>query len=311
MKNFKIIAIVLLFVFILLGFFMFDDAQEQQVKKPLVSVSTFSLYDITKHIAEDSVELVNMLPFGVDPHSFELTPKTMTKIEKSALIFYSGAGLEPWVESISFKKVPIDMSHYVKLRELDSDEFEFHKHHDAQCAHNKLDPHYWLDFKNMQKMAVVITKELITILPQNREIYKHNRDAYLKMLEELDARYKKELATCKLRNIIVNHNSLGYLGHRYHFHAESLSGLSPEAEPTSSDIKRILQEIKKDGVSTIFYESFINDKVMQSISKDTHVKADVIQPLGNITADEARTGATYESLMLENLEKLSKAMICR
>lgn len=311
MKIFKIIAVLLVLVFILLELFVFNSNEENKEKKPVVSVSTFSLYDITHHIVGDSVELVNILPFGVDPHSFELTPKIMAKIEKSALVFYSGAGLEPWVEKISFNVAPVNMSFYVKLRELGSDEFEFHKHHDKQCAHNTLDPHYWLDFQNMKKMTAVITKELIRILPANKEIYEANREAYMKMLDSLDAKYKAELASCKLRHVIINHNSLGYLAHRYGFHAESLSGLSPEADPTSTDIKRVLQEIKEDGVSTVFYESFVNSKVMKSISEDSHVEIEVLQPLGNITADEARAGATYESLMLQNLEKLSKAMICR
>jgi zinc transport system substrate-binding protein len=49
---------------------------------------------------------------------------------------------------------------------------------------------------------------------------------------------------------------------------------------------------------------------MKSISKDSDVTADVISPLGNITADDARKNATYEELMYRNLEKLSKAMLC-
>ncbi|MDF1876388.1 zinc ABC transporter substrate-binding protein [Sulfurimonas sp. SAG-AH-194-L11] len=326
MKIFKIVAILLVVLSLFLELLIFSGDSKEQSNKPLVSVSTFSLYDITKHIAGESVQIINILPFGVDPHSFELTPKIMANIEKSSLVFYSGAGLEPWIEKISFSVEPINMSKYVHLRKLaegehhshghddedehqDEDEHE-HEHHDEDCSHSELDPHYWLDFENMQKMVYVVSDELIKILPQNKSMYEKNRDTYIKMLIDLDTKYKSQLHSCEMRSVILNHNFLGYVADKYDFHVNSLNGLSPEAEPSASDIKRILQEIKESGVHTLFYESFINAKVIESISRDTHVKIEVLQPLGNITADEAKANATYNSLMLQNLEKLKKAMIC-
>ena len=71
-----------------------------------------------------------------------------------------------------------------------------------------------------------------------------------------------------------------------------------------------MQDIKKDGVTTIFFENFVNDKVIKRIAKDTHINIDVFQPLGNITKDEATAGLTYEDIMYKNLDKLSKALAC-
>ena len=310
MKNFKIIALVLVVGLALIQLFMLNKDVIKESTKPTIAVSTFSLYDITKHIALDSVEIVNILPFGVDPHSFEPTPKLMAAIEKSALVVYSGAGLEPWIETIKFKNRAINVSKYVKLRDLGDEEFEFHQHHDEQCAHNKLDPHYWLDFENMKKATLLITIELIKILPQNRDIYINNRDKYLLMLNKLDENYTKYLSNCRINTIILNHNSIGYLAKKYHFHAESLSGLSPQSHPTANDIKRIFEEIEADGVHTIFYENFISNKLMQGIAEDANVEVEVFQSLGNITADEAKLNTTYEEIMYLNLKKLSKALMC-
>jgi len=310
MKNFKIIALILIILSIFLEFFVFNNDTKLKNEHPLVSVSTFALYDITKHIAGETISLVNILPFGVDPHNFELTPKLMAEIESSSLILYSGAGLEPWISKITFKHRAIDMSKYVVLRELASDEFEFHKHHDGQCAHNRLDPHYWLDFNNMQKSAVVITKELVKLQPKYEKKYIKNRDTYISMLKRLDENYTKNLSSCRLNTIVLNHNSIGYLAKKYHFHTTSLSGLSPEANPTPNDIKRVFNKIKNDGITTIFYENFVNSKAMKVIAKDAGVTIEVLQPLANITADEAKQNSTYETMMYINLKKLSKAMMC-
>jgi len=307
MKNFKLMVLFLLLSFIFAGLFFLESPQKSDNQKPIVMVSTFALYDVSKFIADDTFIIKNILPFGVDPHSFELTPKIMASIEKSSVVFYSGAGLEPWISKINFKSRTVNMSQYITLRKVSSDT---HHHEDEHHHHGGLDPHYWLDVHNMQKIAQKIADEFIKLEPKNSDLYVKKRDAYIAMLQTLDAAYKKELASCKIDTVILNHNSLGYIAQRYHFHSEALSGLSPESVPTPSDIKRILQEISKDGVETIFYENFVTARVVNTIANDAGVKVEVIQTLANITADQAKQGSTYEALMQENLEKISKAMQC-
>jgi zinc transport system substrate-binding protein len=310
MKNLKIIVLFLVVVSAVLFFVTSNENHSQKKKKPIVAVTTFALYDIVNHIAQDTVEIVNILPFGVDPHSFEPTPQLMAKIEKSALVIYSGAGLEPWVDGFTFKSKVLNISKYVKLRHLDAHEHHEHEDHGTHAHHNTVDPHYWLDFSNMQKATELITKELIELLPQNRALYEKNEQKYIAMLQKLDKLYREKLSSCKADTVVVSHNALGYLSRNYGFKVESLSGLSPEAEPSAKDVSRIMREIKKDGVRTIFFEHFVNDKVIKSIAKDTQINIDVFQPLGNITKDEAEAKLSYEDIMLRNLEKLSKALMC-
>ena len=94
MKNLKNIIFILVVVAFIFQIFTMQTKTKKNdsIPKPLVSLSTFSLYDIAWHVAGDSVELVMILPFGVDAHSFEPTPKLMAKISKSDLVVYSGAG---------------------------------------------------------------------------------------------------------------------------------------------------------------------------------------------------------------------------
>ena len=306
MKNLKIIAVILIIAIAVLLFFMANDSAKSKNKKPIVAVTTFALYDITAHIAGSTVTIVHILPFGVDPHSFEPTPQLMAKIEKSSLVIYSGAGLEPWVTGFPFKSRTIDMSRYVKLRYLDS-----HEHHNEHSVHSTTDPHYWLDFANMQKAAEVITKELDRLLPQNKAYYEQNKKHYIAMLQKLDKAYREKLSRCKVNTVVVSHNALGYLSDNYGFHVESLTGLSPEAQPSAKDVARIMGDIKKDGVTTIFFEHFVNDRVIKRIAKDANIQLDVFQPLGNITKDEAAAKLSYEDIMQKNLDKLSKALMCK
>lgn len=279
------------------------------MQKVKIAASTFSLYDISKNIAADSAEVFMIVPFGVDIHSYEPTPKQMINILKSDLVIYSGAGLEPWINKFEFKNKTLDMSSHVKLINLNDDA---HEHsHDEHHRHGGTDPHYWLDIDNMIIATKQITKELTELFPQNKEAYLKNRDAYIAMLKKLDNEYSRKLSSCALDTIIVNHNAFSYPARRYGFKVEALSGLSPEAEPSAKNMMKLIRHVKEHNISTIFFESFISDKAIKSIAKEAGVTCDVLQPLGNITANEAKSGLSYKDIMKINLEKISKALGCR
>jgi zinc transport system substrate-binding protein len=279
-----------------------------QAPRPTVALSTFALYDIAKHISQDSIELVMILPFGVDAHSFEPTPKLMAKILESNLVIYSGAGLEPWTQSFEFKSKVIDMSRFVRLTK--SHAHEYHEHGEA-CGGEAVDPHYWLDIQNMIIATELMSKEFMKLLPRDRVLFKANGENYIKMLESLDAKYKSSLGKCQKETIIVNHNAFSYLSKNYGFRVEALSGLSPDAQPSAKSMVRLIEHVKEHEISTIFFESFVSDRAMKSIAEEVKVSVDVLQPLGNITRDEADKKLTYEDIMLDNLEKISKALVCK
>ncbi len=289
-------SIKIVLFFLLLTILNTGCAKEKKETRPIVSVTTFPLYDITRQIAGDTLKIVNILPFGVEPHEYEPTPKIVANIEKSALILYSGAGLEPWTAGFHFKQRAVNMSQYVSLHTFENT--------------RTIDPHYWLDFQNMQKAVAVITQELVKIAPKNKSLYRQNEKAYLLMLEKLDEKFQTGLADCKRDTIIVNHNAFSYLAKKYGFHVASLSGLSPEAEPNAKNIIRLMQTIKEHNVSTVFFEDFASDKAIKGVANATQTAVDVLKPLGNITADEAKENLTYEAMMQINLQKLSKALSC-
>jgi zinc transport system substrate-binding protein len=313
MKAFKKLVFILIFIVLVVQIYVLykDDNKAVASKDPMVAVSSFALYDIAKHIAQENIKIINILPLGVDPHSFEPTPKLMAEIENSNLIFFSGAGLEPWTHGFAFNNRAIDMSEHVTLRELTQGEHDEHEHVAEHCDHSGIDPHYWLDFINMQKATTVIKEELIKLQPEHAKVYEQNAAEYISRLKKLHEEYLKTLGNCTSNVVIVNHNAIGYLAYNYDFRVESLSGLSPEAQPSPKDLTRIFQEIKDEGVSTIFFENFVNDKAIQAVANDANVNLEVFQALGNITAEEAEQNLTYEQIMRMNLTKLSKALECK
>ena len=276
--------------------------------KPSVIAGTFSIYDTIKHIAANSVELEPVMPFGVDAHSYEPTPRDMAKIHDSSLVVYSGAGLQRWMQNIELRHNSLDVSKHVKLRELKEDSGHDHHHeHD----NSDVDPHHWLDIDNMISSALAIKDELSKLLPRNKALYEKNTVLYIEMLKSLDSDYKKQLQSCKKDTIFVNHNAYSYLLERYGFKVESLSGVSPEAETSAKNMIHLIKHIKEDGITTIFYENLASDKTIRSVARETGVDVDILHPIGNITADEVKRSLSYEDIMRDNLRRISKALECR
>ena len=273
---------------------------------PRITVSTFALYDIVSHIGGNNIDAEMVIPFGVEVHSFEPTPKTIIEIQKSRLFLYSGADLEPWVSNLAKGQNLRDMSRYVHLiePEEESDGEEHHHHHKA------VDPHYWLDVDNMKLLAKKVASELMVIDPQNSALYRQRAEAYIQELTDLDAAYTKRLQHCKVRSVILHHNILGYVAARYDFTVEPLTGLSPDALADAQTMANLSKSIKEKGIKVLFFEAFVSDRMMQSLASENGVEIDYLEPLANITASQAEAQMSYVEGMEINLEKLTRAMGC-
>jgi len=304
-----IIVLLVLLIVLVVTLVVAVPAKKVQAGKADVVVTTFALYDIARHLLEQDAEVAMLIPFGRDVHTFEPTPQDMIRVEKCRLFLYSGAGLEPWAEPFESFGNAKDMSRYVRLHEGG------HAHHDETAEmhdddHHGADPHYWLDIDNMIALVKASEQLFTSAFPAlDAGKLRERGAAYIKRLETLDTLYRKRLSGCGLDTIVVSHNAFGYLAERYGFHVEAVTGLSPDTMPNAKTMAQLTDTVREHGIKTLFYESFVSDKLVASLAAETGVRVDVLQPLANITADEI--GADYFRLMNANLLKLHDALECR
>ena len=62
----------------------------------VLAVETF-LADIAQNVAGDRLKIESLLPDGVDPHSFEPTPRDVTKVADSRVLIINGGGVEEFL----------------------------------------------------------------------------------------------------------------------------------------------------------------------------------------------------------------------
>jgi len=295
-----LILIILLFAIFIGEMLLYDNNSHSQDEKPFIAVTSFPLYEISTRLLEDKVEVKKLIPFGVEPHAYTPSVKTMTHLSKAELFIYNGLGMEPWITK-KYENA-LDMSQFVELNAVKEDVHA--DHHD----HGESDPHYWLDIENMIRMTSILSQKLEKHFPELKETIEKNEKMYINELRVLETHYEESLKTCKLREVVVNHNAFGYLARKYDFHMHAVTGLSPDEQVSAKKMTEIVKLVKEEDIKIIFFESFVSPKVAQTLSKETGAKIESLQPLANVTQAESKKG--YILIMQENLEKLSNAMEC-
>lgn len=281
-------------------------------KRLNITVTIFPIYDFTKHIGKDKINIKTLLPAGVEMHSFEPKPEDILKINKSDLFLYLDKNLEIWasnvIKGLDNKNVVIkEIGHGINFEKIGDGNGHSHDHHTS------LDPHIWLDFERAKIMVDNIAMALMEIDKANAEFYKKNASEYKQRLENLDRKYFDSLKNCEIRHLVhIGHFAFGYLTRRYGItYITAYKGLSPNEEPTPKEIAGLLKEIKKLNISHLFYEDFISPRMAEIISKETNTKLLKLNGGHNVTKDAWDKGITYIDLMESNLSNIKEGLRCQ
>lgn len=183
-----------------------------------------------------------------------------------------------------------------------------HGHH----HHGGVDPHIWLDFDNAKKMAENITRVFVEVDAQNAEYYQNNLRIYQGKLAELDNAYKNTISVCRSKTIVYGgHYAFGYMAKRYGLDYVSAQGFSPDSEPTAKDMIALTEQIKKENINYIFYEELTSPKIAETLAKETSAKLLLLNGAHNLAKEDYDSGATFLSIMEENLRNLSLGLDCQ
>jgi zinc transport system substrate-binding protein len=276
-------------------------------KKLKVVVSFYPLFEFAKRVGGDSIDLVSVAPFGLEPHEFEPSLSQIADVYSSDVFFFNGAGLDPWAEKISVdlknKGVEVvnmsDMFEILKLEEADDDN------------HGEKDPHIWLDPFLAQKQVEVIRDVLKKTDPKNEKIYNKNAESFLQELSALKDLYQKDLSSCLIREFITTHYAFNYLAKRYNLKLLSISGVSHEFNPSPNKIVSLIKIAKDKGIEYIFYDSLESINLAETIAKEIGGKTLFLNPVEYLTEQEFLSGKNYISIMKDNLNNLKLALKCQ
>lgn len=312
----KILFIIGISVFILGGLWFSitkTRAPEKTHRSITVITTLFPLYDFANVIGGDKVHVTLLLPPGVEAHSFEPKPSDVTAIDNADIFLYTGPFMEPWAEDViqgfsNKHTVVVNASTGIELMKKDLAD---HGHHESHHDHAGVDPHIWLDFENDKIIIDTITKAFIKKDPDNALFYQANAEAYKKKLSELDLLYETTLANCQNTTIIYGgHYAFGYLAKQYGLTYRAAQGFSPDSEPTANDLIALVEDIKDNGIPTVFYEELSSPKIAETLAKETNARMVLLHGAHNVTKEDYDKNVTFLSIMEENLKGLALGLEC-
>lgn len=187
------------------------------------------------------------------------------------------------------------------------------ENHDENGSHNdsrQSDPHAWVDPVRSIEIVETIATGLGDADPDNAETYADNAEAYAADLNEIDAAFES-LAETAARDVavIAGHNSFQYLEDRYGFRLHSPVGVSPQNEPTQTEIADTIEVVNQGGIDTILYDRFGSTTLAETIVENSDAtEMAAISPASGTTREWNEAGYGYLEQMTEiNLPAFRRA----
>ncbi|MBJ7357147.1 metal ABC transporter substrate-binding protein [Nocardioides sp.] len=278
-----------------------------------VVAAFYPLQYAAQRVGGDLVDVENLTVPGQEPHELGVTIQETAAIARADLVVFE-LGFQPAIDDAvetSAEGSVIDAAEVVDLLHAEDhgDEAAHDEHDEGEEDHDHgdLDPHFWQDPVRLADLADAIADELADLDPDNAEDYAANADDLRADLEALDTAYATGLEGCERDIVVVSHDAFAYLT-AYGLEFEPIAGLSPDAEPTPSDLARLNRLIEEEGITTVFGERLAPQDLTDTLARDAGVTTAVLDPVEGLT-DETE-GEDYISLMTKNLDALRTANGC-
>lgn len=287
--------------------------------KTVVYTTVFPVYDFARNIGKDKIDLNYIVPPGTEPHDYEITPKTLKDIQNADILIKNGLGMDTFADKIESESdlLIVEATNGITPLKYDEEDHDHEEDHDSEAkshdkdvdehdehGHGEYDPHVWLDVDLAMKQCENIKDALIKVDEENKDYYENNYKEYIKKLEELKSNYDEGLKNLKQNQLIVAHDAYGYLCKKYNLHQISITGISPNQEPSLSKITEISNYAKEHNIGFVLFDGLVNPKIAETIANEAKIETAVLYSIDGVNKTDFDNNEGYISLMNKNLETL-------
>ncbi len=265
--------------------------EKAEGQSKIVAIASFyPLYEFTKELGGDKVDVSLLVPKGVEPHEWKPTIRDIQRIEQADLIIINGNGFENWIDKIDSSKISIINSGR-SFGWITSE------------STLPVDFHYWLNPLSAKLQIKTISDGLIETDPENSDYYKNRKKDYDLKLDELHLKIKTELNGCK-KDFVAFHDAFSYFAHEYDLNQHTvIQSNDPNSEPTLKKLENIIQLVHSLDIDIIFTEDGVNSRTSQVIADEIDGRVLVLS-----TLEIVEDNSSYIKKMEENLLNLKEAL---
>jgi len=265
---------------------------------PVLAVETF-LADIAQQVAGSRLAVRALMPAGVDPHSYEPTPRDVAAVAESRALIVNGAGMESFLQKL--------LASAGGERRL----IEASAGLEPRTSGNEIDPHFFLAPLHVVRYVENIRDGLTAIDPAGSSLYTANAAAYSARLRELDAWIRSQVAGIPAadRLLVTNHESLGYFAEAYGFTVVGtvLPGVSTDASPSARQVVGLIDALRATGTKAVFLESGTDPKLARQVAQEAGIRV-VTELYTHSLTDAGGPAPSYIQMMEYDVKTIVSAL---
>lgn len=242
-----------------------------------VVVTTGVVRSIVAAVAGPDLEVAQLIPDGVSPHSFSPSARDRRRIEEAELLVRVSPSIESAVRSGARETLTL-ADHAGRLRSLEGGHAEEEGGHagEDEEEHSGLDPHVWMDPTRIAHAAPAIGEALAEADPGAAEGYRARARALARRLLGLDRELRGLLRAVPAsdRTLVTSHDSLGYFADRYGFEVVGtvFPASGPEAEPSAGRVRDLIASVRRAAVPAVFAQHGDDARVLRRVAETTGVR---------------------------------------
>ena len=258
----------------------------QEASAGLTVVATTGIIaDVIRNIGGNDLDLITLIPPGVDPHDYVPSAQQVASISAADFVFANGLGLEEGL---------IDLLEQAQSEGLSVTYLA--EHSDPIDR----DPHFWHDPARMRQAAELVAESIGT-----------NSD-YLGELGLLDREVEEMLdgISPERRLLVTSHDFFDYFADRYGFEVVGtiIPGGSSLGSPSSADLAALIALIEQRDVRAVFVEDTSSPELAASVAGEVGPSLQIVDVASDSLGAPGSETGTYAGLIRSNANAIAAAL---
>ena len=299
-----------------------DDSVGKNGDSLSIVTTIFPEYDWVMNILgsdNKNAEVTLLLDNGVDLHSYQPTAADILKISTCDVFIYVGGESDEWVEDVletADNKDMVVVNLLETLGELVKEEEMvegMQGEEEGEEEEIEYDEHVWLSLKNAGLLVEGISEALKSADPDNASKYADNAAKYVEKLNALDKQYEEAVASASFDTLLFGDRfPFRYMVDDYGLsYYAAFVGCSAETEASFETITFLAGKVDELGLKSVMTIEGADKSIAETIianTADKDAKVLTMDSLQSVTKKDVESGASYLSIMENNLSVLKEAL---
>ena len=250
-----------------------DSAAESDGDSILVATTVSPITSIVSRVGGDCVDVRGIVPEGTNSHTFEPAPSVAALLSDADVVFINGLKLEDPTLAMAEANMA-DGAELVELGTVALPEEDYIFDFSFPEEDGKPNPHLWTDPTYAIVYADIVREVLSERDPECADQMQENFESFAAQAEELAeaVRLDQETVPAGGLKLVTYHDAYAYFAENFGWQVVGAVQPSDFADPTPSEVVTLIEQIRAEGVPTIFGSEVFPSNVLEEVGNETGVR---------------------------------------